>query len=119
MNKKLLPCPFCGGDAESLEIFPHVLVRCKYCGANTGLCSRLTDAIDYWNTRSHPLDAIEDVVFLSELWDYIKFCRNASTRDIRQIHDRARDIIAECKRLYEKQKQDKSIGSEYNPTSRN
>ena len=118
-NKELLPCPFCGGDAEGLDHFPHVLIRCKNCGANTGLCYRLTDAIDCWNTRSYPLGVIEDVVFLSELYDYIKFCRNASVRDIRQIHDRARDIIAERKRLYEKQKQNKSTGSKYNPTSRN
>lgn len=110
MNKKLLPCPFCGGDAESLDLFPRVIVTCKICGANTGFCYRLTDAIDYWNTRSYPLDTAEDVEFLSELWGYIKFCRNASVKDIRQIHDRARDIIAKGKRLYEKPRQNKSTG---------
>ena len=49
---KLKPCPFCGGEAECIDFFPHFLVKCKNCGANTGFCSNAPDAIKDWNKRT-------------------------------------------------------------------
>lgn len=51
---ELLPCPFCGGEAE---ICRHALVswvRCKKCGVDTPAALPQDEqlAIDFWNTRA-------------------------------------------------------------------
>lgn len=49
---KLLPCPFCGGEA-----FIHALtntafqIRCEGCGAESGLLPTVEEAVDAWNER--------------------------------------------------------------------
>lgn len=76
------------------------------------------DAIKAWNTRNYlekqdSSNQIPEVVengnckYL-ELLDYIKFCRNASAKDIKQIHDRARDLIAEHKECCKKSCKDEN-----------
>lgn len=62
---KLLPCSFCGGEAEIEHIhsdngYPEVYyrewdfyaVKCKACGASTGNHSSEKTAADYWNKRA-------------------------------------------------------------------
>ena len=50
---KLLPCPFCGGEAEGIDFFPRFFVKCKNCGVNTGFYSNISNAIEAWNTRNY------------------------------------------------------------------
>lgn len=58
---KLKPCPFCGGEAEIIEMtkrkhrvlgIPPVYIRCRMCGAST--CVKITEgqAVYSWNTRA-------------------------------------------------------------------
>ena len=54
-NKELNPCPFCGGKAESIDLFPRFFVKCKNCGANTGIHLNIPNAIEAWNTRNYPV----------------------------------------------------------------
>lgn len=61
---KLLPCPFCGGEAEIEHIHddngcPEVyyrewdfyIVKCKNCGVSTTYYSNNKVAADHWNSR--------------------------------------------------------------------
>lgn len=47
----LLPCPFCGGEAELTEE-PFWLVKCTNCGCGTDAKLSEFDAIDAWQARS-------------------------------------------------------------------
>lgn len=58
---KLLPCPFCGGDATILALpgndrFPATLhqPRCRSCGADLGGHGTRDKARSAWNTRTTP-----------------------------------------------------------------
>ena len=60
---KLLPCPFCGGEAKMLK-FPHcerkyvVICENESCMASVGVYSiTKEDAINKWNTRK-PMERI-------------------------------------------------------------
>lgn len=44
-----------------------------------------------------------------EMLTYIKFCRNASRCDIREIHDRARDLIVKSKKLQDEKNKIENI----------
>lgn len=71
------------------------------------------DAINAWNKRNYlekqdSSNSSEIPNSSKELMEFIKFCRNASATDIRQIHDRARDLIAEHKECCEKYCKDES-----------
>lgn len=57
-NKELLPCPFCGGEAEvaHLSNMPNVIyVWCKCCGASTKGYAYSKTAIRKWNTRTNTI----------------------------------------------------------------
>lgn len=66
MIDKLLPCPFCGGEAERLELtdeenFGGSVISCKSCGASSPVhFGRKENLDDSWNSRkaalsqSHP-----------------------------------------------------------------
>ena len=61
MNEKLLPCPFCGGEADLRMTYVQrndvvtiaTRITCKVCGANTGDKYTEADAVYRWNTRNH------------------------------------------------------------------
>ena len=60
MNKKLKPCPFCGGEAQDYrvtdypkEVGKRYSVICNRCGARiTTTYQQRTQAIHDWNTRA-------------------------------------------------------------------
>lgn len=104
-NENLKPCPFCGGKAEVVYIKDNQYVRCLRCGAVGANTFKTEDVIAAWNRRSYSKKSNnskssnypEKQDSPKELMDFVKFCRNASANDIRQIHDRARDLIAKSK----------------------
>lgn len=55
---RLLPCPFCGGEAEWVDFANEAIVRCGSCGSKTSqkydlsAHTRLSEAIAAWNTRA-------------------------------------------------------------------
>ena len=51
---ELVPCPFCGGDAERMHnVFGSTYyVECNRCRATTKVCTRMTDAVKAWNRRA-------------------------------------------------------------------
>ena len=55
MDKKLKPCPFCGGE---VKIHPRfcLIIKCHYCGAtmsfDNDICNSAPEkAIDFYNNR--------------------------------------------------------------------
>ena len=56
MIKKLLPCPFCGGEAELVGDNYH-WVLCKGCLGGSHAFETAEDAIKAWNTRK-PMERI-------------------------------------------------------------
>jgi Lar family restriction alleviation protein len=53
MTEKLLPCPFCGGEAETFEASEDSFsVLCTGCGVETPYLPYLTEAIAAWNRRA-------------------------------------------------------------------
>lgn len=111
-NEKLKLCPFCGGEAVMHKVGTVYTVECLDCGGSLFKNTK-AEAIAAWNKRTNP-DAAnfsyskksnnselgnypEKQDNPNELMDFVKFCRNASANDIRQIHDRARDLIAKSK----------------------
>ena len=76
-DKRLLPCPFCGGEAKlmaSAFLSHDAFVMCKSCGAKTLIHSSASrddakmNAIKAWNTRK----PVDDVV--EALEEHIRFC---------------------------------------------
>ena len=53
-EKKPLPCPFCGGEAEVVtpSISQVAYVRCKECRVLSMLCNTKAEAIAAWNRRT-------------------------------------------------------------------
>ena len=52
-NKELLPCPFCGGEAEINGISEVHYISCKNCYAETRVYGSKAEAINAWNTRKY------------------------------------------------------------------
>lgn len=49
-DKKLKPCPFCGGKAHLLVASGKSQMICTYCHASTAVCKGMA-AIKEWNRR--------------------------------------------------------------------
>ena len=54
-NKELLPCPFCGGEAELNPHFYDFLIACSSCGIGTHFYHTKREAIEAWNTRTNTI----------------------------------------------------------------
>lgn len=58
---KLKPCPFCGGEAKVIQLYPS-WVACERCGARiTAWTNKSEDSIDAWNRRQNDTDIVEAV----------------------------------------------------------
>lgn len=55
-SDKLLPCPFCGGEAKWSNAL-HNYIECKECGFETIWYDTEAEAITIWNTRK-PMERI-------------------------------------------------------------
>lgn len=52
---ELLPCPFCGGDAQVVPAYGTFYVECITCYASAGLPEEDEEnAIEQWNGRTPP-----------------------------------------------------------------
>lgn len=58
-NDKLLPCPFCGGEAEFNDT-SSTWVRCAECGAETQCQIEKKDAAQLWNRRELEADVARE-----------------------------------------------------------
>ena len=47
----LLPCPFCGGEAEIQEFSIWNVVYCKECSASVSELDEITKVLSVWNKR--------------------------------------------------------------------
>ena len=100
---KLLPCPFCGGEAEIVDFHDSVedsydmYVRCKECGIQTrefdcgitfGKPMQFPNPLKYlveaWNTRK-PMERI--VERLEEKTDFLKNCTKYGNKNIEQMRE--------------------------------
>ena len=68
---KLRECPFCGGEAEAIEMTKRkyrihgvapVYIRCKMCGVSTSVKTTKEQAAYSWNCRfsDDPMERVED-----------------------------------------------------------
>lgn len=71
MENKLLPCPFCGGEAEcrsGSSTTPYI--RCKKCGCRTGSSYNREKLAEAWNTRP-----TEERAYSEGYEDAVEVCR--------------------------------------------
>lgn len=78
---ELLPCPFCGGEAELKEYKPNVsgVAICMECGARSSICKNnhtggwKPKAVEAWNTRTATTDTeFARAVHDGNLWRRVK-----------------------------------------------
>ena len=66
---KLLPCPFCGGEAETFEASEDSFsILCTGCGVETPYLPYLTEAIAAWNRRAEDeryKNALKEIINLA------------------------------------------------------
>ncbi len=53
-ENKLLPCPFCGGEAQTTVFLSNYMVACTACPASIFPCKGMTkeEAVKAWNRRA-------------------------------------------------------------------
>lgn len=71
-GQKLLPCPFCGGEAERVDVPAEAdyddgaggsFIQCRRCVASTGLHYEFKEnLVSSWNDRAKPLPAVERTI---------------------------------------------------------
>lgn len=75
MNKKLKPCPFCGGNNLSVEGVTFYWVECVDCNASIAGYETKEQAIEAWNRRAKECSECGEVVDCK-----YKFCPNCGAR---------------------------------------
>lgn len=89
---ELLPCPFCGGEAQVFEsgawFVDHFMkyVRCTSCGLQTCDYKTEAEAVEAWNTRTKPAYDLE--AYQDGLWAQFR-------RDFKTCHSERTDCF-EC-----------------------
>lgn len=60
-EQKLKPCPFCGGKANVVDVYPY-WVYCKRCGSRISAWTKyLEDSVDAWNRREIDTNIAETI----------------------------------------------------------
>lgn len=62
---KLLPCPFCGGEAE---VCGYYFIQCTKCGSSTLTHTNREESIKAWNTRKPMERIVERFEKESDYW---------------------------------------------------
>ena len=99
---KLLPCPFCGGEAKFITGSPFIwehAVACGECGTATRMIGGVTPSMarnrvaQVWNTRK-PMQEIENRLRDGKVWrDLLHYDMNFREREI------VRKAIEICKEV--------------------
>jgi Lar family restriction alleviation protein len=90
MSEQLLPCPFCGGEAEFyIDGHGYSGVYCQVCGATSGEIGISTDdkyklLADAWNTRA-PETELRDALKLCVEALEINLCRSQNDQEAFEI----------------------------------
>lgn len=71
-DKELLPCPFCGGEAEVEHRFGLYFVFCKYCGARVSSFGDVNSAVAVWNTRNYKEKRSNDLPDTNSMKPFLK-----------------------------------------------
>lgn len=58
-DKRLLPCPFCGGEAKIISFLHRYMIGCTKCGGAVMQFNTKEEVITAWNTRT-PMERIVD-----------------------------------------------------------
>jgi uncharacterized Zn finger protein len=98
---KLLPCPFCGGDAEFERLgtrMQSTIVACQCCGA-TQECGLTYDYGDVWNTRTAPTSDTH-VIISREVLELMKQTTDFKT-DYMQGNEQGRNDLIDILLEYE------------------
>lgn len=64
---ELMPCPFCGGEAHSVNAYSLYFVKCTNCQAESKFYSTEAEAAEAWNARAERTCSVEETCF-DELW---------------------------------------------------
>ena len=66
---RLLPCPFCGGEACVQDGYPKALVICAHCDART-MARTKEKAAALWNRRANPpASGVDKLSHVQSLYD--------------------------------------------------
>lgn len=96
MQNKLLPCPFCGGEAKYIEdkdFFVSRFVTCTKCGIETRRNYLRKDlAINAWNTRKPMERIIERLEERRAVFD-CRVCRHFDKGDGSECNEDCTDAL--------------------------
>ena len=93
---KLLPCPFCGGEAKFATSSRH-WIECTKCGAQTEYTG-YEEAIAIWNTRKPMQEIVEQLEANIESSD--KYIREYDDSEVQRAYNKGmRDCLKTVKEV--------------------
>lgn len=95
MPDQILPCPFCGGEAEIRTNFVHQFAVCKECAAVSDYKNCESEAISAWNRRASPPAAESDDAIYANLLAVIADIRHKTGVGHKPMLDELADVLAE------------------------